>query len=172
MLIAICPLSPKAAVATAAVKMISRRVVVRIAITPNSLLFFQCDPARLKDLTIRQSKTSNARSPHAPKSHHNARTSGSCRSLRLRTRTRLKIFSQTQELAPRRKIYFSFVQARSSVVQPFVFLGAPMAFSNALFQHRSLLRSNVHSPTFNFGAFANPDCGIARRTPCFPQGHM
>ncbi len=63
-------------------------------------------------------------------------------SLRPRSCMRLrKILSQTQEFPPRRKTCFSFVQARSSVVQPFVILGAPIALSYALFhdvRHRPL----------------------------------
>src|SRR5262245_613610 len=104
---------------------------------------------------------------------HVLRTSGSSRSLRLRSRARLlEIFSQTQEFPPRRKIDFSFVQARSSVVQPFVFLGAPIALGNALFHvrhrplHRHLLRSDVRC---EFGVVASSDCGIERRVPMFPQ---
>src|SRR5215467_1359992 len=88
-------------------------------------------------------------SPPSPGRQRNCSvlTSGSCRSLRPRSCMRLrKILSQTQELPPRRKTCFSFVQARRSVVKPFVILGAPIALSYALFhnvRHRSLLRSDV-----------------------------
>jgi hypothetical protein len=102
---------------------------------------------------------------------------GSSRSLQLRTCVRLlEILSQTQEFPPRREICFSFVQARSSVVEPLVFLGAPIALGNALFHvgHRPLLHVRHRPPVrsdvrFEFGVIASSDCGIARWVPMFPQ---